>query len=178
MSFRVPWRSVGSNLNLEFLMLKLWLARHGEAVGADVAGSDFARRLTDVGRQRLSALARWLIERESPPELILHSPLVRARQTAETIAEEIGLDPVVIRVEPLLEPGIDTADLLKRITSSGAGQVLCIGHQPDMSRCLAEMIGGGHFQYSPGTIAGVEFSGPVVRHAGSLRWLADPRWFG
>jgi phosphohistidine phosphatase len=67
-------------------MLKLWLARHGEAVDPDEAKSDFDRVLTDSGRRRLSEVTRWLLEREEPPELILHSPLIRAKQTAEAIA--------------------------------------------------------------------------------------------
>jgi hypothetical protein len=47
-----------------------------------------------------------------------------------------------------------------------------------MSHCLAGMIGGGQIDYLPGTIAGVEFLGPIVRHAGRLCWLAKPDWFG
>ena len=74
--------------------MKLWLARHGEAADTGHASSDHARQLTDLGRRQVSQLTRWLLEREEAPELILHSPLVRARQTAETIAGEdiIGVD--------------------------------------------------------------------------------------
>ena len=159
-------------------MLKLWLARHGEAVDSDMARSDFDRVLTENGRRQLSELTRWLIEREAPPELILHSPLVRARQTAETIAAEIGADLDILRVENVLAPGIDPVALFKRLSEARPERVLCVGHQPDMSHCTAEMIGGGFIQFSPGTIAGIEFNGPVIRHAGRLRWLASPRWFG
>ena len=159
-------------------MLKLWLARHGEAVDPDAAYSDFDRTLTETGRRQVSGLARWLIERETPPELILHSPLVRARQTAETMAAEIGTDLVVVRVENALSPGIDTEHLLKRLSDSMAEHVVCVGHQPDMSRCLSEMIGGGEIHFSPGTTARIDFGGPIIRHGGSLRWLANPRWFG
>jgi phosphohistidine phosphatase len=159
-------------------MFKLWLARHGEAVDPELARSDFYRTLTETGRQQLTGLTRWLIERVEPPELILHSPLVRAQQTAETIAAEIGTDIVTVRLEDALSPGIDVDELLRRVSSMAVERIVCVGHQPDMSRCLADMIGGGMIHYSPGTIAGVEFSGPIVRHGGRLRWLADPQWFG
>lgn len=158
-------------------MLTLWLARHGEAVDPDQANSDFDRLLTPSGRRQLSELSRWLLEREQPPELILHSPLVRARQTAETIAEEIAPNFNSVRVENRLAPGVKTEELLSHLASTTTERVLCVGHQPDMSRCLAEMIGGGHLHYSPGTIASVEFAGPIIRGAGTLRWMVNTRWF-
>jgi phosphohistidine phosphatase len=156
--------------------MKLWLARHGEAVDPDRSTSDHARQLTDVGRQQVSQLARWLLQREEAPELILHSPLVRARQTAETIASEVGAEAIVME-EQLLSPGFHTANLLRRLSDSGMKRIVCVGHQPDMSHCLSELVGGGRHLYSPGTIAGIEFGSVVAVGAGSLRWLADPFWF-
>ena len=158
-------------------MLTVWLARHGEAVDPDQAGSDFDRSLTEAGRRKLVESTSWLLGREQPPELILHSPLVRARQTAETIASVIDDKSVPIRVENRLAPGIDTDELLRYLSSTTADRILCVGHQPDMSRCATEMIGGGHIQYSPGTIAGMVFSGPIVLSGGRLKWLLDPSWF-
>lgn len=158
-------------------MFTLWFARHGEAVDADMASSDFARGLTVAGRRRMSELASWLKDREQAPDLFLHSPLVRARQTAETIAAAFGAEADSIRVENTLAPGINTDDLLKALAKTMAERVVCVCHQPDVSRCLAEFIGGGHILYSPGTVAGVDFSNGIVRSGGHLRWLADPRWF-
>ena len=158
-------------------MMTLWLGRHGVAVDPDAAGSDFDRALSGFGRQQVSQMARWLLMREPPPELVLHSPLVRARQTAETIAGEIS-GGVVILEESLLAPGFSTAALLHRLKESGVSRVVCIGHQPDIGRGLSEITGGGRALISPGTMAGVEFHGPTVIGAGSLRWLADPSWFG
>ena len=157
--------------------MKLWLGRHGEAVDPDAAASDFERVLSSFGRQQVSELTRWLLKREPPPELVLHSPLVRARQTAETIAGEIG-QSVVLMEESLLSPGFSTAALLMRLKDSGVSRIVCIGHQPDIGRSLAEMTGGGKALISPGTLAGVEFHGSTALGAGSLRWLADPFWLG
>ena len=157
--------------------MKLWLGRHGEAVDADLATSDFDRVLSGFGRHQVAEMTRWMLLREPAPELILHSPLVRARQTAQTIAAEIREGTVVME-EPLLAPGFQTALLLRRLADSGVSRIVCIGHQPDIGRSLAEMIGGGRAQVSPGTIAGIEFHGAVTLGAGSLRWLADPFWFG
>jgi phosphohistidine phosphatase len=125
----------------------------------------------------VSELTRWLLKREPAPQLILHSPLVRARQTAETIAAEVA-SHVVLMQESLLAPGFQTAALLRRLADSGVERIVCIGHQPDIGRSLAEMTGGGRALISPGTIAGIEFGATVAAGTGGLRWLADPFWFG
>lgn len=158
-------------------MLKLWLARHGQAIDPDAAHSDFARSLTEFGRRQLTEMTHWLISRQPGPELILHSPLVRAQQTAETIAAVIGHEKTIVRVENALAPGIDLDALLRSVSRTTAERILCVGHQPDMSRCLAGMIGGGEIVYQPGTIAEIDFPGPIVRHGGRLGWLANPQWF-
>lgn len=157
-------------------VLKLWLGRHGEAVDADASGSDFHRTLSSNGRHQVSQMARWLLSREPAPELVLHSPLVRARQTAETIAGEVP-GGVVILEESLLSPGFSTAALLRRLQDSGVNRVVCIGHQPDIGHCLLEVT-GVRALISPGTMAGIEFHSSPANADGSLRWLADPCWFG
>lgn len=156
--------------------LMLWLGRHGQAVDPDMAASDFERTLSDFGRRQVSQMARWLLAREAPPELILHSPLVRARQTAQTIASEVPGGAVVME-ERLLSPGFQTEALLHRLTTSGVRRVVCIGHQPDIGRSLAEMTGGSQAYISPGTLAGIEFPGITTIGSGALRWLATPDWF-
>ncbi len=157
-------------------VLKLWLGRHGEAMDPDTAHSDFERTLTSTGRRQVRELARWLLERESAPELVLHSPLVRARQTAETIAEAIG-GSVVLMEDPVLSPGFSTASLVNRLQNAGVSKVVCIGHQPDIGRCLSDLTGTRAYVV-PGTLAGIEFQGGPSIGGGALRWLADPFWFG
>jgi phosphohistidine phosphatase len=156
--------------------LQLWLGRHGEAVDPDAAATDFDRALTPFGRAQVSQLARWLLTREEAPELILHSPLVRARQTAEVIAGEMKHGAVVME-ESLLAPGFSTPSLLRRLKNAGVERVVCIGHQPDIGRSLSEMTGGVRAAIPPGTLASIEFQGLTEVGAGTLRWLADPFWF-
>lgn len=157
--------------------LQLWLGRHGEAADPDTAATDFGRELTPFGRNQVSQLARWLLTREEAPELILHSPLIRARQTAEVIAGEVP-GGVVVMEEALLAPGFSTSSLLNRLKNAGVHRVVCIGHQPDIGRSLSEMTGGVRAAIAPGTLAGIEFQGLTTVGAGTLRWLADPFWFG
>jgi broad specificity phosphatase PhoE len=86
---------------------RLWLVRHGQSQGnvardaADEAGShviDIEMRDVDVplsalGRDQAQAAGRWFaaLPRVERPEIILASPYVRAKQTAEIICREGAL---------------------------------------------------------------------------------------
>lgn len=154
--------------------LELWLMRHGEAADPDAATSDHERPLTERGRQQVRQFARWMVERSAPPDVIWHSPLRRARQTAESIAAEFSMSAVE---QTALAPGMQAGRLLDALASQGVFRAVCVGHQPDIGAALRDIIGGGRLQIAPGTCAAVTFSGPIAVGAGSLRWLADPGWF-
>jgi broad specificity phosphatase PhoE len=86
---------------------RLWIVRHGQSQGnvardaADESGAheiDIALRDVDVplsklGAEQAQAAGRWFaaLPREERPELILSSPYVRAKQTAEIICREGAL---------------------------------------------------------------------------------------
>jgi broad specificity phosphatase PhoE len=76
--------------------LKIYMMRHGEALD-DVENcyggiADFP--LTDKGReQAMRAAAALPVE---PPEVIYSSPLKRAKETAEIVAAQLGVKPVVV----------------------------------------------------------------------------------
>lgn len=83
--------------------MQLWVARHGEAVDPDEAATDFDRTLSDRGRRQVGELARWLATRTVLPELIWHSPLVRARQTAQAFAAEWPVE-IPLEESPAMAP--------------------------------------------------------------------------
>jgi phosphohistidine phosphatase len=155
--------------------LELWLMRHGEAAGSDASGTDHGRPLTERGRQQVQQFARWLAERAQAPDVVWHSPLRRARETAELMAAEFDLTAVE---QIVLSPGMRADRLLEALAARTVMRAVCVGHQPDIGGALRDMIGGGRLLISPGTCAAVVFTGPIVAGAGSLRWLSDPAWFG
>ena len=72
--------------------MNLILARHGESewmVRGDEAG--FNSPLTDRGRRQARMLGRWLAANQEGIDAIYASPLIRARDTAEIAAAELGL---------------------------------------------------------------------------------------
>lgn len=86
---------------------RLWLVRHGQSAGnvardlaeagrlplIDIQTRDADTPLSDVGRQQSLALGRWFARQqpEDRPEFVLASPYVRARQTAELVAQGLRL---------------------------------------------------------------------------------------
>jgi phosphohistidine phosphatase len=155
--------------------LELWLMRHGEAEHS--AGSDGERALSERGRQQVRQFARWMAGRVPAPDLVWHSPLRRARETAELIADEYGVLSD-LQEQSLLAPGLQAYRLVSALAERAVTRVVCVGHQPDIGRALADLVGGSRILIPPGLCAGVVFTGPITVGAGSLRWLADPAWFG
>lgn len=156
--------------------MQIWVARHGEAVDPDQCATDFDRALTDRGRRQVGELARWLAMRTVLPELIWHSPLVRAGQTAQAFAAEW---PAEIPVEQtsVMAPGMRCERLLEAVRSRAVERILCVGHQPDVGECVFQAC-GGRVAYSPGAVACLEFGELLLPRAGRLKWLTDPDWFG
>jgi phosphohistidine phosphatase len=110
------------------------LCRHATAAEGE---PDEGRELTARGIDEARALGRLLAESPDVPSVVLSSPLVRARQTAELVAEETGAE---LRVEPLLAPGA-TVDALRHAVGDVRGPVATVGHQPDCSEIVLALTG-------------------------------------
>jgi phosphohistidine phosphatase len=156
--------------------LHVWLMRHAEAADPDTAACDADRALTERGRRQIAALGRWLKDRAAPPELILHSPLRRAQETAQVLAAEFDA-PVSVVEDGVLTPGMRPGELLDLLQRHAAARVACIGHQPDIGECLAAWIDGGNQHLAPGALAWVTFPGPRAAGGAVLRGLLNPAWF-
>jgi phosphohistidine phosphatase len=156
--------------------LEVWLMRHGDAADPDTAARDEDRALTERGRHQVTALGAWLKERAPTPDIILHSPLRRARETAHALAEGLA-GGVPVLEDRALAPGMRAGGLLGALERQGHARVVCVGHQPDIGDCLSGWLGGGHASIAPGTLAVVTFSGAATVGNGTLRGFLNPLWF-
>ena len=112
----------------------VFLVRHAHSDSGD---PDDLRPLSARGQEEAKKLAERVSAHPTPPRLVLTSPLVRARQTAEHIARAAGAEA---RVEERLAPGA-TADLLRRALAEVDGPVAAVGHQPDCSEIALALTG-------------------------------------
>lgn len=155
--------------------MRLWIVRH--AIAADAGPPTWAdadRPLTLEGRQEFRGLSRHLASRDRRVDKILSSPLVRARQTAAILAEEMSLPPDDVEVTDLLRPGFDVERLAHFLDTLKAEAVAVVGHQPDLSWAASSLVGGGTFAFGKGHIAALRFDGSVRPGAALLSWFVGP----
>ena len=146
----------------------LYFMRHGEAEEASAGQGDFGRRLTPRGEKRTQATARVLRKLGVQLSLILTSPLTRARQTAALVGAELA---VPVGEEPALACGCNLerlAEALEQHPQTDA--VMVVGHEPDFSLMIGELIGHGQVEMRKGAVACVAVQG-LARGGGVLLWL-------
>ena len=130
----------------------VFLVRHAHAEKGE---PDAVRPLSERGRKEASALATQLAGHDSRPDLVLTSPLVRARQTAEAIAGEARVE---LRVDERLAPGATVLLVREAIQEAGSdGPVAVVGHQPDLSEVAFELTGQDP-GFTTGGVAEIELS--------------------
>ena len=122
---------------------QLWLLRHADAEPHG-AREDGERRLTARGEGQARVAGLALARLQVRFEVILVSPKVRARQTAELAAESLGHGARdALRLHPALAGGFDAADALDAMAGVATdGRVLLVGHEPDLSAVVGELTGG------------------------------------
>lgn len=124
----------------------IWLLRHGEA--EDEAGDDASRKLTEKGRRQAENAGKALAAIGAQIDACLTSPKVRARDTAEIACRELGVEAE--QTDALRGGEFDAEEL-----AAGRGDVLLVGHEPDMHRAIQSAT-GGLVKLKKGGIAAIE----------------------
>ncbi len=160
--------------------MQLYLIRHAIAVRSDspVVTADGERALTEVGIKKMRNVARALVRMGVTFDVVLTSPLIRARQTAEIVCDVLKCPD---RIEPCdaLAPGCDIdllADVLRKYESANA--VALVGHNPDFEALAADLIGGSHqtgILFKKGGICRIDLDRIDPQPAGGLIWHMTPK---
>ena len=153
---------------------RIYFLRHGKAAPrATWADDDGLRPLTPEGEALMRREAKGIRRLGLTPDVIIASPLVRARQTAEIVAEALGARDRLVE-DARLAHGFD-ARCLERLAAerSEATQLMVVGHEPEFSATIAELIGGGCVDMKKGGLARVDVAGPGLED-GVLAWLLTP----
>ena len=159
--------------------MELLLIRHAIAFDRDSARwhDDGERPLSPAGIRRARQAAAGLGKLIKPPEQLLTSPLLRARQTAE-ILTEVARWPRA-RQAPELSPGEAPPTLLRLLARSGGKRLAVVGHQPDLGHLLTVcLIGSGNnlaIELKKHAVACLSFPGRIGPGRATLKWLATPR---
>ncbi len=154
--------------------MKLYFLRHGLAEDREQwTDNDDERPLTDKGKKRMAKEGKRMKDMGIAPDVILTSPLVRAKQTAEIAAEHLDLEGKVTE-DKRLAPGFAVPavkDILNEYRNAGA--IMLVGHEPDFSETVGGLIGGGRVVCKKGGLALIELEQPDSLQ-GELVWLLPP----
>jgi phosphohistidine phosphatase len=162
-------------------MLHLYLIRHADAVPhGDPGFAEDDRPLTDLGHRQARALGDALARQGVQFNVILCSPLPRARETAEGMLAGLGdpKPPVVYTDE--LAPGAKSRKMDREVLKHDGSTIAVIGHQPDLGEYVARLIGSkkASIDLAKAGVACVACTDPPGKGCGSLEWLIAPEWFG
>jgi len=160
--------------------MKVCLVRHAIAIDRDAPNliSDAARELTTEGIEKMRRNARAIRKIGMVFDAVWSSPLIRARQTAEILADAFDPKPPV-EVVRALEPAGHFEDLLLRLQERKASETIAlVGHEPSLGELASFMIGGPRnvaipFKKGGAACIVLEELQPPLR--GELLWLLTPK---
>ena len=161
--------------------MEIYIIRHGDAIDrADPQiSSDAMRWLTEKGRDEVAISARLLAKLGVAPDLVLTSPMVRARQTAEIVADHIGPASGPEVSEHLVYGG-SLAGVLDDVLQRGsARRVVLSGHMPSVGSLVGYLAWGMpelDVPFRTGEVCRVDLpdDSPAPGY-GDLRWLIPPK---
>lgn len=162
-------------------MKELYILRHAIAVerGTPDRKMDRDRLLTTEGRKKLRGIARALREMDPSLDLILSSPYVRARQTAELVAKVLH-DELRLKFSEHLAPDGDTEHLVEQLGSlhDRPARILLVGHEPYLGRLISTLLTGGPdlaLTLKKGGLCKLTVSRLRYGRCATLEWLLTPR---
>ena len=156
---------------------QIYLIRHGLAEARGDAWPDDAKRpLSERGLTRMRKSARGLARLEVSFDVVLTSPLVRAKQTAEIVAASLDSRPHIVTIESLAPGGSYQALLADLEKHARRERIALVGHEPGIGELAARLAGSRHpFEFKKGAVARIDVDALPPSGPGTLKWLLTPR---
>ncbi len=159
------------------MSVQLYLFRHADAVDVGQQGvrRDADHRLSKKGRDQAQRMAKFLHRIGCHPQQIATSPLVRARETGEIVAEIFEPPDGVEEVEDLT-PGGSRARLVRWLNRKDWTAVLLVGHLPDLAELGAHLVAGDirvPLALKKAGVLCLSFEQRVEPEKGQIEWLVQ-----
>jgi phosphohistidine phosphatase len=156
---------------------ELYLIRHGVAAERGENFPDDAKRpLTNEGVQKLRKEAQALVELDITLDVILTSPLVRTRQTAEIVAAAFRNPPPIVTMASLA-PGAAHHAIIEELSRQyRRHHMALVGHEPGIGELAGRLIGSRRpLEFKKGSICRIDVAALPPAGPGELRWFLTPR---
>jgi phosphohistidine phosphatase len=160
--------------------MELYLMRHGAAVEPGTKGYevDADRPLEAKGRKQTRYAVAALKNMEISFDLILTSPLVRARETATLLSQSLKLSRC-LELADELKPESPKEKLIQRLIArkSAPKRVLCVGHEPDLGELASWLLTGAvseRFPLKKGALIRLDIPKLKAGQCAVLTWWLTP----
>ncbi len=161
--------------------MNLYILRHGIAVEPGSPGyeNDAARPLTSEGERKLGQIAKAMERQELSFDRILFSPYLRAQQTAELVAEALGVRKKLEATDTLM-PGGSAKKLVEYINrlQPRPDSVMLVGHEPYLSGLISLLVGGTvtfAVVLKKGGLCKLSLESLKHGRCAALEWLLSPK---
>jgi phosphohistidine phosphatase len=161
--------------------VNLYILRHGIAVERGTPGykTDAGRPLTPKGKRQLRQIAGAMQNLDLDFDLILSSPFWRARQTAEIVAQSLGLKKHLAFSDELTSNG-DPKALIQQLNELKPvpKNILLVGHEPYLSKLMMRLISGAAvagIELKKGSLGKLEMAALRFGRCATLVWLLTPK---
>jgi phosphohistidine phosphatase len=156
--------------------MRLLVVRHAIAIDQeDWSGSDAQRPLTDGGREKMKQGVAGLRRIVETIDLLGASPLVRAQQTAEILADAYRIK---IKTVPALAPGQSPTAVTDWLEGEAQRDVIAaVGHEPSLSSMISWLVTGTNspiLDMKKGGVCLLDLSAGIGPGSASLLWLLWP----
>jgi phosphohistidine phosphatase len=156
---------------------ELYLIRHGIAEERGDAWPDDAKRpLTERGISRMRRIAHGLDQLGVAFDVVLTSPLVRTKQTAEVVASVFEPRPPIVAIDSLAPGGSPQAVITDVEKHGKRTRVALVGHEPGIGELAARLAGSKRpLEFKKGAVCRIDVESLSTSGGGTIRWFATPR---
>lgn len=156
---------------------EIYVIRHGLAEERGEKWPDDAKRpLTEEGITRFRRASKALARVGLEIDVVLTSPLVRSRQTAEIFASAFSPAPAVVNLDALVPGGSATAVIAELDKYSRKKRIAIVGHEPGVGDLAARLAGmRRELEFKKGAIARIDLDALPPKGPGALRWFLTPK---
>lgn len=155
--------------DLRAVLMDFYLVRHGEAKAAN---EDPTRPLTDRGRKEVEKVARAVAAKGPRVFEILHSDKLRAKQTAEILAQSLaprGGVREIMGLSPEDDPQVAKVEL-----EVAEAPLMLVGHLPHLSRLASVLVTGDREKEIVGFPAAAILCLSRTEGGWEVRWTLAP----
>lgn len=159
--------------------MNLYLMRHAEAVdiGENGVRRDADRMLSERGLRQVATIADFLETQNIRLDCVVSTPIVRARQTAERLANRVAPD-IAVTVLDELDLGVDPETFMRALRATRSDSLLAVGHMPDLAYLAGTLMAATakpFIDFKKASVAAFAVDGELKAGTAVLQWFIRPR---